>query len=428
MTVRWRGLTRRTVPIALPALCALALWGAGAAHADLNAFTAVAAADAMRDNVTYPDAPLSSNVEDTGAPTAQSSVDGLGNSTAYAAFPYPGESALSGPGLASGVVKQSLPDYPLIVSSSDPLRPKQSLQQGPLDLSAQSTPTTSVGSATFGQGTEDNGVGRLSATASSTVAGPVLTAEAHSDAEVVTVAGVLRIGSVHAVAVARRAADGTISKRSELAVSQASVAGVGVEITAQGVVVAGQAQPVPTVGPVADALRSAGVTVTLVTPEETPSQIISGGVVITQTQDVGGQKAKHTYTFGRAVASVFALSGATVAGGQEAAPSATPTSSRPSKSPARAPAASSAPAAAAPQAVAGEPVAIIERPPAPAAATVAVPAATVDVAAVAPVAQLRPVDFARSETVEFYLILVLAGIVAVGGTQLIRTTAVRQTM
>jgi hypothetical protein len=405
-------------------------WRGGAvARADLTSFQAKAGADAMRDTVVSPDAPLSSNVSDVGIPSAQALVDALGNSQAYAAFPYPGDTALSGPGLLSGIVGASLPSYPLIVSSSDPAAPDGSLDQGPVSLSAHSKPTTSTGSATVGQAAQDNAVGKLLATATAkadAVTGAV-SGEATSDADLIDIAGVLRIGSLHATAGAARGADGKIAKSSAMAIGQVTVAGVAAQITDQGISIAGQGQALPATGAITDPLQAAGISVRVLQPLVTDSGVTSGGLEITQHQAASGHDVTHTYTFGRAHAQVFAVaapalpipvplsSAAPTPGSSVPTPAATPVTSGSSSL-------AALPAVTGPAGPAGEPGPAVAQP-----VVTGQPATGQSNAASVAAVDTSTVAFARHGTTDLYLLLVVGGLVALGGGQLLRIIAVRRT-
>ncbi|HEY0397116.1 MAG TPA: hypothetical protein VGF00_01930, partial [Acidimicrobiia bacterium] len=62
-------------------------------------FTATASAMGTRIKITIPGGPLTDTPVDAGGPTAQATLDSLGTSQGYAAFPDPGAFVLSVPGL-----------------------------------------------------------------------------------------------------------------------------------------------------------------------------------------------------------------------------------------------------------------------------------------------------------------------------------------
>ncbi|MCU1596117.1 MAG: hypothetical protein JWO12_3509, partial [Frankiales bacterium] len=244
------------------------------AHAaSLVSFRSVAGSDGVRQVVTRPDAPLSSQIVDAGLPSTQATVDNLGNSQAYGSFLYPGETVLSGPGLLSGVVMQSLPGYPVIAASNDPSVPSSDASQGPLQMKASSTPTSSTATSSFAS--PQSGVGRLASTAKSEVDPGAGSMQAASTAEAtgIDVAGVLRLSSVRSSARATFVNGAAAAPTSTLEVGDTSVAGIRVVLTPQGLALPGQAVPLPDASPVLKPLSDAGVTVELVKPEKLPGGI-----------------------------------------------------------------------------------------------------------------------------------------------------------
>jgi hypothetical protein len=277
------------------------------AHAAaLVSYHAVAAADGMRQMVIRPDAPLSSQVVDAGVPSAQASIDNLGNSQAYGSFLYPGESVLSGPGLVSGVIKQSLPNYPVIAASSDPATPQQDASAGPLQMQAKSGPTSSEASSSFAS--PQSGVGRLVASAKVTgnPASGTLSAISTGEATPLDVAGVLTLSAVRSHAEATLSG-GQVTTKTSLAIGDVAVAGVRVVLTPEGLTLPGQSVPLPDTSPITAPLRQAGVTVELLPSEKLVGGVRSGGVRITTKQDTPeGGSATVSYTFGQASALVAA--------------------------------------------------------------------------------------------------------------------------
>lgn len=298
-------VTAAGLVLALPiGIGPLSVGPAHAAHAALVSFDAVAAADGMRAQVQVPDAPLSSQVVDAGAPTAQTEVNDLGTSSGFASDPYPGATVLSGPGLVAGETGVNVPGYPLIAQSSAPSTPSSSAEGGLLN--AASTATMSTASATAGAPTAVNGVGDLAATALSRLgADGGVTAQANEDAQDINLAGVLHIGAVKSSATLVIDAAGTAHPSTQTVVSDATIAGVAVTIDSTGITLAGADHALPDTSSVTGPLSSAGITVSVVKPTITPTQVLSGALVITETQ----QGDTYTYTFGRAVAAVQAATG-----------------------------------------------------------------------------------------------------------------------
>jgi hypothetical protein len=381
----------------------------GAAAAPLVKFRAVAGADGVRQTLTRPDAPLSSQVADSGVPSAQAAIDGLGNSEAYGSLVYPGASALAVPGLASGIIGQSLPSYPLLASSSDPSRPKDDASKGPAEIRAASTASRSAGNTSF---VSPSG-GRFVADAEVTgdQAAGTLSAVGKSEASAVDIAGVLRLSSVRGSATAKLAG-GKVTTSSTLEVGETSVAGIRVVLTADGLELAGQKAPLPDTSPILKPLKDAGLTVELVAPEKLNGGVRSAGVRVSDTQATpDGSTVTQSYTFGQALAVVSATSDDDVA---------TPSSLPPdpvAPAPAGGPLAAGQPPGAPQTSVGGTDVAPTQPNQAPA---VAGPVNTVPVA-------LGSAPFTRMSTLSFYLVLVLAGAVAVASHKMLRRFGVSAT-
>src|SRR5581483_1835738 len=88
------------------------------AEAFAGTFSATAWADAVRYSFIVPSAPGSSTVTDVGGPSTQARLDALGDSRAFASFPYPGDLIVTLPGLFRGLSGIPLPgEYPFYVSA-----------------------------------------------------------------------------------------------------------------------------------------------------------------------------------------------------------------------------------------------------------------------------------------------------------------------
>jgi hypothetical protein len=390
--------------------------------APLVSFRSVAGSDGMRQVVTRPDAPLSSQVVDAGLPSTQTAIDNLGNSQAYGSFLYPGETVLSGPGLVSGVIGQSLPGYPIIAASSDPSVPSSDASQGPLQMKASSTPTSSTATSSFAS--PQSGVGRLVATAKSDVdpSAGSMQALSTSEATGVDVAGVLRLSSVRSSAKAAFVHGATTAPSSSLEIGETSVAGVRVVLTPQGLSLPGQTLPLPDGSPVLKPLSDAGVVVELVAPEKLPGGIRSGGVRVTTTQDTpDGDSATVSYTFGQSYALVTGtVDQSLLVPTVTEAPSAGPTAGGTT---------GSTGGVVTPPVGPGPPIGS-EPPPAvagplPSTGSVAPPQVS---GPSTPVALSRStLPFARMDSLSFYLVLVLAGAVTLAAQQALRRFGVSST-
>jgi hypothetical protein len=238
---------------------------------------------------------------------AQSLVDGLGNSRAFASLPYPGDLAITGPGLLAGLTGlPSPPSYPLYVSSSYPTMEESTMAQPGYELVAKSHESASESSATSGGSSGDSAVmfvqGKTSALRD-TSTGEVI-AEATTRADIVNIGGVLKIlsGAAHAKVV--RSATGELKRESDLVIKGISIADQAVGFGSAGFLMPGSAQPIPDDSPLAQALSQAGITVKYLKPIEHENGVVSPGFVITQQFQFpgGGPNMIFTYVFGRASA------------------------------------------------------------------------------------------------------------------------------
>jgi hypothetical protein len=346
-----------------------------------------------------------------GSPTAQAQVDSLGNSRGFSAMTYPGEAIATLPelaGFASGGAV-SLPSYPLLVKS-DPTTPDQKIDHGGVLLQSHSDRTATTAVARVGSSTSDSSVGLVEARAEARATGAAPVASSHAVVEAFR-AGPLAIGGVVSEAEATRSSDGTVTRRSLLKVSAISVAGQAVELTDKGLAVAGgQPNPLPSNDPVAAVLAQAGLSVRSLAPIQDVDGIVSAGVeVLWQRQIPGFGKGAVRYVFGRSVAHVASgpggADGTLPPGGITTGVGAEPTG-----------AASAVPTSPGTGPTAGQVAAV---PGAPAASSGdAVTASPRSAPALVPVAR-------TTWGSGFYLAIAGAGIVMLGGLQLVRLIGVR---
>ncbi|HEV7863415.1 MAG TPA: hypothetical protein VGR20_11965 [Acidimicrobiia bacterium] len=264
-------------------------------------FSAVAAADGLRVTLFQPGVTLTKTLVDLGGPAAQAAVNSLGESRAFASFPYPGDTAIGAPGLLRGAGNIPAPAYPLYVASDDPAVPKQEAGDGPYALRAESTDSTSKSLSNVGvriEGLGDLGFSRSESWAVSS--GDRVTAHARTETSGFSV-GPLRIGHVLSVADTVLGQDGLLNRKAETTVVGAMVGNAPVEVTAGGVMVAGAAGPAADTSAVNQALQGTGITVELLPKGETASGVTSPALRIT-SQDKSGSAV--TYVLGRASASV----------------------------------------------------------------------------------------------------------------------------
>ncbi|MEW6472858.1 MAG: hypothetical protein AB1679_11355 [Actinomycetota bacterium] len=309
MKTRWRWL-------AALGLAGLATAGAGApvdadeaGGAPGASFAATAAAEGVRVGVAAPGYLLTDQLVDAGGPLAQATVNALGQSKALAAYPFPGDLVIAGPGTLAGFTGlPALPGYPFVVESESPVRPEATAEQGPHRLRAHSSDRASSAEAATAAGGGDAVVGRTSAVADVVAdeASGTVRAVAGNDVEAVRVGDVLRLGRVASEAKAERDRAGQLSRSSALAVGEVLIAGQAFGFTEQGLVVAGTTVPVAADDSAARALAGAGISLRYLAPVETADGVVAAGIEITQLARPGVPGApaeiKLTLTLGRAAA------------------------------------------------------------------------------------------------------------------------------
>ncbi|MEW6471230.1 MAG: hypothetical protein AB1679_03080 [Actinomycetota bacterium] len=264
-------------------------------------FAGLAAADGVRVTLVQPGVTLTKTLVDLGGPSAQAAVNSLGESRAFASFPYPGDTVAGAHGLLRGAGNIPAPAYPLYISSDHPAAPQAEAGDGPYRLQAQSTEAASKSLANVGlriEGLGDLGLSRSESSVESTA--ERVAAHARTETSAFSV-GPLRIGRVLSVADIVLGQDGLLTRNASTTVVGAMVGNAPVEITAGGVSVAGAAGPAADLGAVNEALKGAGITVELLPKAESPTGVTSPALRIT-SQDKSGSAI--TYVLGRASASV----------------------------------------------------------------------------------------------------------------------------
>jgi hypothetical protein len=269
-----------------------------AAAAACSSFSAVAASQGVQLGIHHTG--LLVGEDDVDAPAAQAAADSQGTSNAYAAEPYPGTDVMSVLPLA-GLPTST---YAPLAQTTYPMHPHASVSAPGLLLKALSEETSSTASASGGaDGGGGTGAGTLAATATAGCgADGTARARAESDDQAFSLdAGLLRIGRVHSLAQVVVGADGAPRLDSQLDIAQMAVAGQTVELSPQGLTIGGSSTALPLTASVAQALASAGITVTYLAPtsDKDGNGIVSPGVAITVArQAYGSQPTTVTYVLG----------------------------------------------------------------------------------------------------------------------------------
>jgi hypothetical protein len=305
---------RASVLLGVAGLVAVGLSGSGTAAADLTSFSASAMADGGRMGLFVPGASISDQVIDGGGPVAQADIDSLGGSRAFAATPYPGELGVIGPGIVTSLLGlPAPPNYPFIAASRYPATPENHVEYGQFyRLQARSSQDSSEASARTSEFGGDIKILASRATARvASEAGTVLAAAGNTFDGIT--AGPLRIAAVESSATVNQPPAGEPARQSSLVVTGVSIDGQAIGFSDKGFVVGSDAQPLPPSDPLMGALEQAGVTVTYLQAETTPSGIVAPGLRIVAVRDIPGAQRTVTLalTLGRASATVEATSEAT---------------------------------------------------------------------------------------------------------------------
>src|SRR5437667_113899 len=84
----------------------------------------------MRATYTVPDYVVVSEFFDGGGPVAQANVDTTGKATGFGSLPYPGENAVTAPGLLTFATGVPVPGYPFYARADYPVTPSSEVKVG----------------------------------------------------------------------------------------------------------------------------------------------------------------------------------------------------------------------------------------------------------------------------------------------------------
>ena len=281
------------------------------APAQPSSYEAVASAEGFRFSFGAPGFVAVDTFIDGGGPVSQSVIDGLGNSRAFASLPYPGDLAITGPGLVAGLTGlPSPPPYPFYVSSSHPTTPEGKVAQPGYELTASSTESLSKASTMTGGGQGDgpsgSSIGKTitNAETSRDATSGAVTAVATGTADVINIGGVLRIGQVDAKAKVVRSPGTDPTREASFVINGVSIAGQTVGFSEKGFTLAGTNTPLPAGNPLTEALKQAKISVQYLSQIDNPDGVVSPGLVIRQEQATpGGPTMVFRYVLGQMAAS-----------------------------------------------------------------------------------------------------------------------------
>jgi hypothetical protein len=255
---------------------------------------------------------------DGGGPTAQAALDSIGSSTGYAAFPDPGGVIVSIPGLAAGFSGGAVPNvpYPLYVAS-DANSGEQSQGAGPYHVRANSTTASSDASATAGfQPDVVGNVSLATSTANITASATGVVAKAVADLQALTI-GPLTIGEVKSSATQTLDPSGTVTPKVSLTLTGLRVGGIPFELSPQGVIAGGTTYPAPINPMIKQLLSASGITMEFVAAQRFPGRVVAPALRIRAPLRYslsGNRDSSMTLTVGVATAALTGSSAAPSSG------------------------------------------------------------------------------------------------------------------
>jgi hypothetical protein len=263
----------------------------------VTSFTMESSADSVGLEVNASGAPLVENGQDLADVTlssAQSSLDSLGQSNAFASAPNVGKFIEALPGTVNGLAGSSfpaVPAYPFYVTANYPSTPSASQTAGPYGITAKSTASSANADADIGLSTNQPQVG--SATASSSVSEDpntgILTATAQSDVAPISVSNVLSLGETHSSVTLtfdpNNATKG-VKEQSSLSIGVLTIAGIPVGFGPNGLSVAGGNVLPINVSSLNGILSAAGITLQYVPGTKTATSVSTGALAVTISQKV----------------------------------------------------------------------------------------------------------------------------------------------
>jgi hypothetical protein len=266
-------------------------------------------------DVVDPAAPLLPNGEVVSATpaTAQAVLDSFGQSQGFASAPYPGDVATALPttlnGALAGHGAPALPAYPFIVQSSHPVTPEAHQAFGPYSLTSKSNADGSNAEAHAGLSTGNASAADVRAAAVARIDRATGARLAQADSVVSGFAltdPVLRIGQITSHGSLTSVPGKPIVKKTSFSIGSMTIAGVVVGFTEQGLQL-GPAGALPglDLSTLNSILEKAGITLTYLPAREGASSIDSAGLAVTFERDVPSQgKVRTSMTLGRVRAAI----------------------------------------------------------------------------------------------------------------------------
>jgi hypothetical protein len=275
--------------------------------ARFDTFSAAATADPISVEVVDPGAPVVPGGQLVyGTPTiTRVALDSIGNSTGFAAGPYPGDTA---PGVMAAFNAVSptgpvFPGYPFSVSSRYPGDPEKLQANGPQRLAATSQENRSTAEAHVGLAEGDPSVASVLSTSTAEQDGNsgAVTAKAASVINGFSVGSTLKIVHVSSRAqITARPGQGR-TKETSFTLGAITVGDTTVGLTDKGELVpAPGAPPRVDISALSKQLAAAGITLTYLPASETETTVNSAGLAVGLAHEIPGQGlVRLTVTLGR---------------------------------------------------------------------------------------------------------------------------------
>ena len=279
---------------------------------DSGPFTAVASADAARALVQVPDYLIISDFVDGGGPSAQASLDSLGTSNGFASFPYPGETGVAILGLAAILTSKPLPQYPFYISTSNPTRLTDRVDNVGYHLASDSDASTSAARAQMGETnlTGDLDTGAISDSRVHRSDDGAVVAE--SSTRVGLQIGPITIRGFESSARVVRTPEGETTPTSTFAFGVLRIAGIEIALTDKGIAIGPTVLPVGDLAALTRSLAGQGTTVEVLPAALSKTAVLSAGLRIRTEQVIPGidRQGIVELTIGRSFASIEATAAA----------------------------------------------------------------------------------------------------------------------
>lgn len=279
---------------------------AGGAEVE-SSFMVTARADAFSIEVVDASAPVvpGGQVFFASPASSQATIDSIGASTGFASAPYPGDTAVTGPGAIAAVSGLPLPAYPFYVTSTYPSVPSSSQTSGPFQTESTSSPTETVARARV-QFTPDDATAaafasRATSSASRQSGTGALVAEAETLIQGFSIGPDLAIGNISGRARLSVTPGSEPTRETSFSVGSIRLAGTTVGLTDKGFEPVGL---LPHPAPL-DELEAVGITLRYLPAEETDTRVHSAGLAVSVVHDVPSQgPTGFTVIFGRVTVAI----------------------------------------------------------------------------------------------------------------------------